>query len=288
LSPLLFAAAATGASMTDVVRWVDTEEISEVEAALELAGVPAAWRAARASFGREDRQRSSVFTTAETVLEAYADPAIAASSLCHDIDPSVVLDGGRASVYLCAPAHEQERLQSVFVALVRELVEAAFERSARLGSPLDPPLLIVLDEAANIAPLSDLDRLASTGAGHGVQLVSVWQDLAQIAARYGQRAATVVNNHRAKVVLSGIADPMTLEQLSRLAGEEELWIPTPTVDADGRRSVTEAPLSRPLAPADWLRRIAPGEGVLVYGHLPPARIALRPWFAERSLAGRGA
>jgi hypothetical protein len=68
---------------------------------------------------------------------------------------------------------------------------------------------VVLDEAANIAPLRDLDTLASTAAGQGIQLVSVFQDLAQISARYGERAATVVNNHRAKVLLSGISDPPT-------------------------------------------------------------------------------
>ena len=30
--------------------------------------------------------------------------------------------------------------------------------------------------------------------------------------------------------------------------------------------------------AATVRRIRPGEGVLVYGHLPPARIRLRPWW----------
>ena len=34
---------------------------------------------------------------------------------------------------------------------------------------------------------SDLDALAATAAGHGVQLVTVWHDLAQITARYGRR-----------------------------------------------------------------------------------------------------
>ncbi len=33
----------------------------------------------------------------------------------------------------------------------------------------------------------------------GVQLVTVWQDLAQIEDRYGPRARTIVNNHQAKV-----------------------------------------------------------------------------------------
>ena len=68
------------------------------------------------------------------------------------------------------------------------------------GKPLDPPLLLVLDECANIAPLRDLPTLASTGAGQGIQLVSVFQDMAQINAVYGRdHAPTIVSNHRAKV-----------------------------------------------------------------------------------------
>jgi hypothetical protein len=76
---------------------------------------------------------------------------------------------------------------------------------------LEPPLLVVLDEAAHIAPLPELDGLAATCASHGIQLVTVWQDLAQVRARYGSRAPTVLNNHRAKVFLPGIADPDTLD-----------------------------------------------------------------------------
>jgi hypothetical protein len=29
--------------------------------------------------------------------------------------------------------------------------------------------------------------------------------------------------------------------------------------------------------------MSPGQGVLVYGHLAPTRIALRPWFKDRRL-----
>jgi TraM recognition site of TraD and TraG len=68
-------------------------------------------------------------------------------------------------------------------------------------------------------PLRDLDTLASTAAGHGIQLVSVFQDLSQISNRYGERAQTVVNNHRAKIVLSGISETRTLEYASRLLSD---------------------------------------------------------------------
>jgi type IV secretory pathway TraG/TraD family ATPase VirD4 len=143
---------------------------------------------------------------------------------------------------------------------------------------------VVLDEAANIATPKDLDTLASTAAGTGIQLVTIWQDMAQIKARYRDRAATVVNNHRAKLVLSGVSDEPTLRYISQLAGDHAYRLDQASFDSAGRHTTsTGSPQFRPLAPADALRRIAPGHGLLIYGHLPPARIALRPWFADPHL-----
>ncbi|MGH9103414.1 MAG: type IV secretory system conjugative DNA transfer family protein [Acidimicrobiales bacterium] len=285
LAPLLFAAACSGREMREVVAWVDEQEVGAVEEILVELDVPEARRAAHASWAREERQRSSVYTTAETVLEAFADPAVAGSTY-REVSAARLLNGGSHTLYVCAPAHEQRRLRPLFGTLVQEVLRAAYELATLRGRPLDPPLLCVLDEAANIAPLEDLDALAATAAGHGVQLVTVWQDIAQISARYGDRSATVVNNHRAKVVLSGISDPATLAQVSTLVGEEETSWSSETTDADGRRSTTRSSGARALAPADSLRRIRPGHGLLVYGHLPPARLRLRPWFEEASLRRR--
>ena len=282
LAPLTFAAAKSNRAMTDVVRWVNTYEEAEVLEALIAAGVQPAIDSATASFKREGRQRSSIYTTGEMVLAAYEDPVVAESAEGSDIDPDRFLDGSSGTLFVVAPSHEQQRLRPLFETLLHSVLTRAFEIAAREG-PLDPPLLVVLDEAANIAPLRNLDQLASTAAGHGIQLVSVFQDLAQIASRYGERAQTVVNNHRAKVVLSGISDTMTLEYASRLLGDEDVMQASITQSARGGRSTTESPATRSLAPAHALRGIKPGEGVLVYGHLPPARLQLRPWFADKGL-----
>lgn len=282
LGPLLYAAARSDGSIADVVRWVNLQEQREVLKALEGAE-PGALDAAQASFKRDGRQKSSVYTTAETVLAAYEDPVVARSAEHSNISPHAFLDrGSRRTLYVVAPSHEQRRLRPLFETLLHTVISYAYERASQDGL-LDPPLLLVLDEAANIAPLRDLDALASTAAGHGIQLVSIFQDLAQITTRYRERAQTVVNNHRAKILLSGISDTQTLEYASRLLGDEEVLQSSVTRGGQGSRSTTESTALRSLAPAHVLRGICPGEGVLVYGHLPPARLRLRPWFKERSL-----
>ena len=284
LAPVLLAATHSDGTMSEVVRWVDTRNVDEVQAGLVRAGEPAADDAFQASIERDDRTRSSIYTTAETVLAAFADPGVLMSALTPDLRAERLLDGGCHTAYLCAPAHEQRRLQPLFATLVQEIVACAYDRATETGKPLDPPLLLVLDECANIAPLRDLATLASTGAGQGIQLVSIFQDMAQINAVYGRdRAPTIVSNHRAKVVLSGIADAQTLDYVGRLLGDEEVSQLSSTSGAEGRRSTTESVALRSLAPANVLREMRPGRGLLVYGHLAPARVELRPWFRERRL-----
>jgi type IV secretion system protein VirD4 len=287
LGPLLFAAAFGGCDMADVIRWVDTHEESEVLDLLGAAGVPEALHAAWSAFGKEERQRSSVYTTVETILEPFADGVSGAAGSADQppVDPARLV-GGENTLFLCAPAHDQRRLTPLFVSVVRQVIEHVYDRVSSTHRPLDPPLLVVLDEAANIAPLADLDALAATAAGHGVQLVTVWHDLAQITARYGSRATTVVNNHRAKLFLSGISDPSTLDYASHLIGDEEVLLPATTQGGRNGPSTTRSPSTRRLAPPDSLRRIAPGEGVLLYGDLPPARLRLRPWFTDPVLRAR--
>ena len=210
LAPLFLAAALDGRSMADVVRWVDTQEVGEVAGILERAAPSEALDAARATWCRDERTRSSVYTTAETVLAPFAQ---------HDggdgtwrggagapFEPEQLL-GGAHTLYLCAPAHDQRRLRGYFTALTQQVLSHAFTPPRGRAGRLDPPLLVVLDEAAHIAPLPELDGLAATCASHGIQLVTVWQDLAQVRGRYGARAPTVLNNHRAKLFLPASPTP---------------------------------------------------------------------------------
>ncbi len=276
LAPLFVAAALDRRTMTDVVRWVDTQEAGEVAAILERSAPPEVLHAAEATWCRDERTRSSIYTTAETVLAPFAHPP-AGPPPVGAFEPDHLLAGPH-TLYLCAPAHDQRRLRGYFTALTQTVLARAFAQATKSGRALDPPLLVVLDEAAHIAPLPELDGLAATCASHGIQIVTVWQDLAQVRSRYGARAPTVLNNHRAKLFLPGIADPDTLDYASRLIGDEDAPHPSVTRDPTGRRSTTSTTAPRRLLPPEALRCLPRGRAVLVYGTLPPARLQLQPWW----------
>jgi len=279
LSPLLRAAVLHGDGMAAVVRWLSTgpaadDEVSDILQEAEPIAA-AAWDGIR---GTDPRTRSSVTLTARTVCAAWWDQRVLA--LAHpDITPERVLGG--ASVFLVAPPHDQQRLAPVFAAITTQIIRHTQTTRAR-GERPERPLLCVLDEAAHIAPIRELPEIAATGADAGVQLITVFQDTAQITHVYRDRARTVLNNHRARIFLGGIADQQTLTEISRSLGDLEMDRTSTTRGHQGRSTTTSC-TTQPLVPVNALRELPAGRALLLYGHHPPAKLRLRPWFRERGL-----
>jgi type IV secretion system protein VirD4 len=292
LAPLLFTAACTDAGMGAVVRWAYGQGSRDLYEALsqltgsardedELEGAHAAYDAVRAFEAQADRTRSSIEATAQGLLRAYRFARVLRSARSCEITPDALLNE-RATLYLIGDAKASKLLRPIFLALLSEIVDRAYERATLAGGRLELPLLLCLDEAGNVAPLPNLAEIASTAPSHNIQLVSIFHDLAQARSRYGKQAETVVNSHRARMLLPGVADLDTLRYFSGLAGEEEIRETTRTVDAGGG-SRTIGVRRRPLVAPEALRQLAPGHALLLYGRTAPAEVRLRMWFEDRRL-----
>jgi type IV secretory pathway TraG/TraD family ATPase VirD4 len=168
------------------------------------------------------------------------------------------------------------------MALIGEVVDRAYERATLAGGRLEPPLLLCLDEAGNIAPLPNLAEVASTAPSHNIQLVSIFHDVAQARSRYGRQAETVINSHRARMLLPGVADLDTLRYFSGLLGDEEIREITRTSGAGGNSRSTGR-RRRPLVAAEALRQLPDRHALLIYGRIAPVRLRLRMWFEDRAL-----
>jgi hypothetical protein len=254
LAPYLFAAVVSGRSIGTAAGWIAREERDEVLEALRQIGGPA-YRTHENSFVRDDPDRSAFLHLMHRILSVYEDPVVAASMDRHEIVPTELLDGGHNTLYLTAPEHDQARFRPLSATILRQVLVAAYDRSAAWAGPIDPPLLLLLDQAVGIAPVDDLAAVASTGAARGVQVVSVFKDLAQIDGHYGGKARLLVNNHPAKLVLPHGANVGELE--------DEILLP-PALDA----------------------QLSDGEAALLYGNSPPVRLRLRRVFQVKELRRR--
>jgi type IV secretion system protein VirD4 len=292
LAPLLFAAAGSGASIDSVVRWAYGQGARDLHQALatiagdahgelELDGANAAYDAVSAFETQADRTRSSIEATVQALLRAYRFARVARSAAGCEITADRLLDE-RATLYLIGDAKASKLLRPIFLALLSEVVDRAYERATLAGGTLELPLLLCLDEAGNVAPLPNLAEVASTAPSHNIQLVSIFHDLAQARSRYGQQAETVVNSHRARMLLPGVADLETLRYFAGLVGEEEARDLTRTTGAGGTSRST-ARRRRPLVAPEALRQLPEHHALLLYGRLPPAQIRLRMWWGDRRL-----
>jgi type IV secretion system protein VirD4 len=292
LAPLLYTAAVGGAGMDSVVRWVNGQGGRELDETLAritgaaqdevaLAGAHAAYDAVRAFEAQADRTRTSIEATAQTLLRAYRFQRVLQSAASSEITADRVLDQA-ATLYLIGDAKASKLLRPLFLALLGEVVDRAYERATHAGGALERPLLLCLDEAGNVAPLPHLAEIASTAPSHNIQLVTIFHDLAQARTRYGQQAETVVNSHRARMLLPGVADLNTLRYFAGLIGEEEARDWTHTTGAGGSSRSTSR-RRRPLIAAEALRQLPDGHALLLYGRIAPTRLRLRRWFEDRRL-----
>jgi hypothetical protein len=262
--------------MADVSRWVDRTAFDEVATILEQGSrtrTPA--QPGPRSRGCPET-RGSVFGTAMAIFRAFGSPRVRQATSCTPGDITQTLSivellKNNGTLYLVAPEYEQAELRPLFVALVQAVYRTAVELSANLlqGAPLTPPLLMMLDEAGNIAPLKTLPTIASTGAGQGITLMTIWQDRAQIRAIYGDNERTVIANHTTTVWLPGTQDLDTLKLLSDLIGDQ--WVASSTISAapDGGLSVSEGSERIDVAPPAFLRTLPHGNAVMLTGNLPP-------------------
>ncbi|MGI8429280.1 MAG: type IV secretory system conjugative DNA transfer family protein [Solirubrobacteraceae bacterium] len=268
LAPLLHAAAVHGKEMDTVVDWVMRHELDEPGILLEDP------RANRLAFGSllgllntEDRERSSVFSAAADALQAYTSEGALMTAGDPNFDPAAFIAGGD-TVYIWAPAEEQDAVAPVVCGLLAEVRRATYRAHAADGLP--HPVLFALDEVANIAPLQELPQIASEGGGQGLTLLAALQDLSQARARWGKAADGFLTLFGAKLLLPGIADTTTLEAVSTMLGEFDRQVISRSSDANlfsdpGKKSRTvSTQRTRILSPGD-VAGIPAGHGLHLDG-----------------------
>jgi len=288
LAPLLWAAARTDGGIGAVVRWAYGQGDSELPAILRdlvteardgigRADAQAAYDAHAAFEQMAGETRASIESHVQLLLRGYRSPRVQASAAGCEITPERLLSGC-ATLYLVGDSHRSKLLRPIFLALLSELVDHAYHEATWRGGRLPHPLLLCLDEAGNVAPLPNLGEIASTAASHNIQLVSIFHDLAQARTRYDEQTLTVINNHRARMLLPGVADLETLRYFSELLGEQHLRDPD-----RGSRELKAPRERRALAASEQLRQLPAGHALLIYGRLAPTKIRLRAYFQDRHL-----
>ncbi|MGH9120492.1 MAG: type IV secretory system conjugative DNA transfer family protein, partial [Acidimicrobiales bacterium] len=241
LASLMHGAAISGGDMRAVVRWVLRQEPHAAAAAFRAQHAEVASDVLAGLSATDRREQSGIWSTAAGVLSAYRSDAALASAGAPNFDPAA-LARHADTVYICAPGQHQALVAPIVVAFV-EQVRAGAYAAALDPSRRTPPLVMALDELANMAPLPELPALVSEGGSQGVLTLACLQDLSQARQRWGAVADGFLSLFGTTVMLPGIADRSTIDLVSRLAGEVNMPVASVTTSqwystARGAPSVT--------------------------------------------------
>lgn len=224
VATLLHAAAISEESLPTVLSWIDRHRGSPALAILDEAGKNVAADLLGGILATEARELSGIWSTASGVLAGYRGDAASESTRHPDFDPAEFCRSS-STLYVCATGQHQDLVAPMVVGLLSAIRSAAYAQSARAtheraDSPV--PLVLALDEVANIAPIPDLPSMVSEGGSQGVLTMACLQDLSQARGRWGAAAEGFLSLFGTTVVLPGIGDVRTLRALSSLAGEEQV------------------------------------------------------------------
>jgi type IV secretory pathway TraG/TraD family ATPase VirD4 len=285
----LHAADLDGATMRDVLTWThrpgDPTPVRILRTHPHAAPGWAEELVAQA--GADPRQRDSVWAGVRRAVDSLADPRVLDACSPPDVDAfdarAFLAAGG--TLYLLGTTGAQLTVAPLITALVEALVDSARMIAATQDDGrLDPPLMLLLDEAANIAPIPSLPNLLSDGGGSGITTVCVLQSLAQARARWGQAGADAMwDAATTKVVLGGLAHADDLARISKLAGDIDEQTRTRTAGSTGT-STSIAPRRLPALPVEKLRTLPVGHAIVLARRTPPVEAKLRPWWSRTDAA----
>lgn len=238
---------------------------------------------------RPEKERGTVFSTVTRLFSVFNERSVAESAMTSRFSAEELCERN-GTLYLCTPRQAPERVASLFVGILMTVVTHAYLLANRMPrGRLEPELGLFLDELANVVPIEELPSVASQGAGRGVILMSIVQDMSQLRQRYGaEKANSVLNNHGAKLFLPGISDPETCDLVARLVGRGD-YTDVSVSDQNGRTQRSFSVRRDQMASPEALRQLPDGAAVLLYRGRPPALVRLRPWFRQaryRALAAR--
>ncbi len=308
LATLLLAAAVSGGTLLDVYAWLADEATPIPGGLLREHGYDLLARTLRGTQDSPPETRGSVYFTARAATACLRDGQITAwvtpptgNSTPHRPDnpggtdnpdaaggvagPLVefrpeAFPGSRQTLYLLSK-DEGGSAGPLVAALTDRVLRCGVTAAEHRGGRLDPPMVLVLDEAANICRIADLPALYSHLGSRGIVPLTILQSYSQAVGVWGETgtkalwgAATV------KLIGPGMDDPAFAEDLSRLVGDHDV----PTVSRNtggsgfGGGSRTHATRQQRILPASAVRELAKGRALLLATGAKPALLSLQPWY----------
>ena len=281
LAALFLAAASSGHTLHDVAGWLTDPAVPTPAELLADAGFAAMAASLRGAQNGAAETRDGIYQTARTAAGAMTDPQIMAwvtpprSGSLPVLDPAVFA-ASSDTLYLLSKS--RSAAAPLIAGLSDTAMRAAERRAEQLGGRLDPPLVVALDEAANICRIADLPDLYSHLGSRGITPVTILQSYEQGVTVWGEHGmATLWGAATKKIIGAGVDSPRLTRDLATLVGQHD--VPVRTISyGEGRASESVSLRRQDILEPAAIRALPPGTALLLATGIRPALIRLQRWY----------
>lgn len=293
LQCLLHAAALSGEGVRAFRRWSSSPVLArEALEVLSRGGAALGWQADLMGILEDDpRNTSNSWIGVSAAVAPLSSPKVLAAldpqDESEEFDPkSFIRD--RGTLYLIGTRAGAAAAGPYLSALIDDIDNAAREMAfVSPGGRLDPPLSLILDEIANLAPWPGLPIALSDGGGIGISTLVVLQSLSQARTGWSiDEAATIWDSAIIKVIFGGGSDERDLRSLAGLLGERSLTLTTRSWSSQGRQD-GEQIRDSPVIALDEIRRLPAGTALMLGRRTRPILLDLRGWHKRKDAAELG-
>ena len=283
LTGLLLAAALNESSLAQVGAWLTSTSSVQPRNILTEHGFV---QLAEVMTGRSQgavETREGVYATARAATACLSDPTIMAwvtPEAGHDLFRPERFVVSRQTLYLLSKDGAGSAAPLVAAFADRVMLEAIEAAEISAGARLDPPMVAVLDEAANVCRISELPRLYSHLGSRGVVPVTILQSRSQGQRVWGEGGmAELFGAATIKLIGAGVDEQGFAEELSKLVGEEDIVV---TTRSSGRSGGTSRTTRRErVLPPDEVRALPKFTALFLATGLRPSLVRLVPWMSGR-------
>ena len=282
LACLFLAAAVHGGSLSDVYGWLNDSATPAPAVILRQHGFG---EIAEAHEGRQNgapETRDGIYENARTAAACLADAGIMSWVVPRADLPQFhtrAFVTSTDTIYLLS--HEDKSGPAPLIAAMTEAIFTSAQKAAQTqGGRLDPPMVAVLDEAANVCKIANLPSLYSHLGSRGIIPITILQSYQQGVGVWGATGMGALwSAATCKVIGPGIDDAQFAERLSTLVGDYDVSVASFTSHHHGGGGSDSMAVRRQriLSAAD-IRALPIGSALLLAAGCKPALLELVPWY----------
>lgn len=289
LAAFFFAAAITKQPLGTVFAWLSRMDGREAIGILRDNGAGNAAESMQGVLNWPEKTRGSAFATAQRMAATLEDDSLVRWTRDDEegvrvFDPDAFVQG-RGTLVLASKEGEGSG-GALVAALVRAVCKAAEHRARANGGRLAVPLVIELDECANIVRWPELPSLYSFYGSLGIVVTSYFQSRAQGSNAFGESGMkTLWDSAGIRIYGGGSGDEAWLRELSSLIGEYDAQTHSKSYGRGGSSRSTQTQ-RRPRLDVASLAKLPEWQAVVFSGKANPIVMQLVPWWRDKPLAAR--